>query len=111
MSEHSHKCGHHSMFPRVGIDPHPDVQGCGHVWAHPLPPPGASDEEYKQRHICPACGAGPWYNKWFGTSAWRADRRELIEISAQPPDDPQRLWDEIEAMLGMIQYMQQRGRR
>lgn len=33
--------------------------GCGHVWWHNPRDIEAQDNE--QHHICPACGAGPWY--------------------------------------------------
>jgi len=39
--QHSHRCGR-----------------CGNVWSH-----GESSFGNVQAHTCPACGAGPWWNK------------------------------------------------
>jgi hypothetical protein len=46
---HTHQCGLF-IFGRADF-------GCGHIWTH------ARDyrKSKAQDHMCPVCGAGPWY--------------------------------------------------
>lgn len=63
---HTHKCrweDDHTWFwsfIKHFEDLPPREDGCGHEWKH-VRLEGVSNEEYRQAHLCPNCGAGPWY--------------------------------------------------
>ncbi len=60
---HKHRCGYHlgplDHDPRY--DPPLDEHGCGREWEHERI--FKSKEDYANRHMCPNCGAGPWYRR------------------------------------------------
>lgn len=59
---HYHKCGYPGPSRRKDEDPPPEVKGCGYEWAHWRPDNAdTSTADYKARHMCPVCGAGPWW--------------------------------------------------
>lgn len=59
---HKHRCGFHlNAMDRNDEDPPLAVQGCGHEWEHARL--FLSAEDYANRHMCPNCGAGPWYRR------------------------------------------------
>lgn len=49
MTTHKHQCG----LTMHGYDPE---HGCGHIWEHTGPTEEMTQEEYDERHTCPACG-------------------------------------------------------
>ena len=55
---HTHKCG----FTLVNSITDPLPMGCGHEWSHDgvIMQLLATEQEFKEGHMCPACGRGPW---------------------------------------------------
>lgn len=45
---------------------------CKKPWEH-VRPIGVSSKEYAKKHMCPNCGAGPWFTRY--TSMREAERR------------------------------------
>jgi hypothetical protein len=85
---HYHKCGYPSdPSRRKDEDPPPSVKGCGFEWAHDKPVDvDVSSAMYVERHMCPMCGAGPWY---IMPPAHALDPpRELPLYGALAPDAP-----------------------
>jgi hypothetical protein len=59
---HYHKCGYPGPARRKDEDPSPDVKGCGYEWAHwKATGTDPNTADYRARHMCPVCGAGPWW--------------------------------------------------
>lgn len=56
--KHSHQCG-------FGIDGFVQENGCGFEWSHGDSLIVAPDNVYKEGHMCPRCGLGPW--------TWKSD--------------------------------------
>lgn len=57
---HKHRCGLHLSQGRdERLDPPLTEAGCGFEWEHERI--FLNDDDYSRRHLCPKCGAGPWY--------------------------------------------------
>ena len=56
--------------------------GCGFEWQHEPPPIDCTAEENRQLHMCPNCGAGPWYVKAVNEHGERFEDRSEEEKQA-----------------------------
>lgn len=72
MKTHTHKCGFAPeppagslealLWPKGKEEP-ADGAGCGHEFEH-----GADCLGSSSKHMCPACGRGPWFEKYRNES-------------------------------------------
>lgn len=94
---HKHRCGLHlSAFdfdPK--LDPPRALEGCGHEWEHERI--FLSKEDYAKRHVCPACGKGPWYRRALSPL-------QKQQMEARVPETLRRAVDlrELTILAGMI---------
>lgn len=89
---HKHRCGLSEVAELAAI-------GCGFEWEHERIFKNSAD--YSRRHMCPNCGAGPWYTRVL--SAEQERLHAALETTMRDPLTPQ-LIERAEKLLDTIGF-------